>query len=410
MEIAMTLKKIAIILFSYSLYGAEEAGPAPVEPCYKEDFSYFSLKNSIVLSAALLQRTAKEHGYLMHVPVFNRENLRDKQQMTAFFQRQPGYSFHTAQTRDGITISYDFFDRHANRLILVAPGFTNSSKVMASFVEMFPHDDIAIINFRGHGKTKSSSPIFKVLGVEGSVRLGAHEEKDIEAALASIEKLKKHTEKVGLGICYGAFVLAKAQALNEKDGKVLFHKLILDGFWTSLSNFSDKIFKNPALIFNPQSGDAPRWLRSFVNTRLMRGFIQRSLEKGIGSSFNDIDLSSILAHITIPVCCWYGKDDLTISRADFEHAFDALSSKRKAAIITSNPHVRNHLQSPALYAWVCKTFMHYRFSTFEEIMTSAPQVEHMCMAHVQPTRASAALSMMPTLEDCSEFKKNCCTA
>ena len=45
-----------------------------------------------------------------------------------------------------------------------------------------------------------------------------------------------------------------------------------------------------------------------------------------------------------------------VKREEFEQLWNALSGVEKTAIITSNPHVRNHLKQKELYKMICDLY------------------------------------------------------
>ena len=58
----------------------------------------------------------------------------------------------------------------------------------------------------------------------------------------------------------------------------------------------------------------------------------------------------------IPILLIHGKDDLMVLREEFESIWHALPIKNKTALVTSNPHVRNHIKQKEMYKLVCDLF------------------------------------------------------
>jgi len=56
------------------------------------------------------------------------------------------------------------------------------------------------------------------------------------------------------------------------------------------------------------------------------------------------------------ILMFYGKNDYMVTRNEFEQLWNALSGIEKTAIITSNPHVRNHLKQKELYKMICDLY------------------------------------------------------
>lgn len=314
------------------------------------------------------QLARKQLNALNQSLFFKTEILKNKAVMQALLNRDPHHSERSVRTSDGVAITYSFFDNHKKDLVIVGPGFTNDKGKLANLKEILSTCDVAILNFRGHGTRKSLSPLYKMLGIGGEVRLGAEEEKDVIAVVNDARK--DHELVIGLGICFGAFVIAKAQALAEQKGEKLFDKIIVDGMWLSLPSFAEKIIADPALIFNPQRGGASFLVKSIFKRPIVQKCLFGCIKKGTGVAIEQVDLTDLLQHITIPTLMFYGKDDLTISRAEFEKVFNLLGAHEKAAIVTSNPHVLNHIKSKELYALACQLFIEQPFDAFIDMLTN----------------------------------------
>ena len=241
---------------------------------------------------------------------------------------------------------------------------------------MFTNYDVVIFNYRGHGIKPgfNINPLYLMLGLDSNIRFGAEEENDLMAVVASVTSAKKYKKVIGLGICFGGFVMIKAQAIAKQNGQKLFDKLILDGAWESLKVFVEKIYENPALILNPQSGRASKRLQLIFFSKVIKTWTQNYLQKMSGVNFDEINLAGSMKEIDIPILFFYGKNDLTISRNEFEKVFFNLACPQKAALITSNPHVYNHLKSKEFYKAACEIFIEKDFLAFEEIIISKEKI------------------------------------
>jgi len=329
---------------------------------YNKDV-YF-LTNPIEKSFELSQKAntiaLNSHSYLNLSPFFDTNLIKDSKKVLAEFSKDPNHKEIIIKTSDNHELTCSFFDRKKDKIIIIGPGFTNSKEKMAPFVHIFTDYDILIINFRGHGlkKSFSLSPFYNLFGVDTSIKLGMQEEQDVFAALNYAHQNKKYTKTVGIGICFGAFIFAKTQAIAELNNQPGFDKLILDGCWHSLKEFVEKLKNDPCLMFDPQRGGTSpevRWLfkRNFISNSLIT-----SIENLIGIEFEKVDLKNYLKNIkNCPILYFYGKDDLTINRQEFENIWNSTGTQEKLAIITSNPHVHNHLKSKELYKLICETFM-----------------------------------------------------
>jgi len=264
---------------------------------------------------------------------------------------------------------FSYFNRDSDTLILIGPGFTNSKEKMVPFVHMFLDYDLAILNFRGHGHSEwSFSPLYHLAGVDSNIQLGASEENDVFAVIETLTKNKKYKKIIGLGICFGAFIFVKAEAIAQEKNIKLFDKLILDGCWLSLDLAKEKIFNDPYLIISPQHGGAPDYLKSIFKNKTFKNSLQWCVENACNIRFSHISLENYLKEIKIPVLLFQGKNDLMISRDEFEEIWNNLSTD-KVAIITSNPHVHNHLRSKELYKLVSDLFIEENFSIFVNILS-----------------------------------------
>jgi len=266
-------------------------------------------------------------------------------------------------TKDGLKIHCTFFDRNSNKLLVIAPGFTNAREKMTPFLAMFPDHDIVIFDFRGHGYNNKGGNRKRYLcqrnvleyvsgiNIDASVvTLGDTEHLDVLAIVKTFKARKTYTAVHGLGVCYGAFVLLKTAAIY----KGLFDKIVLDGSWLSRDLFIEKIRRDPKLMFDPQAGGwQNHWF--WTNKRILN-FIEFFLFSLAGLPRHDLSLTDYIHKITnTELLFFHSKNDLTISRAEFETIWNGIGVN-KTAIITSNPHVRNHWKQNALYKLTCDLF------------------------------------------------------
>ncbi|MCK4265204.1 hypothetical protein KAW80_02480 [Candidatus Babeliales bacterium] len=267
------------------------------------------------------------------------------------------------KTEDNIELFCMFFDRkrkNNDRVVVIGPGFTNEKEKMAPLAYTHIDSDVLIMNFRGHGnKGPSLNPIKKTLGIDSAVRLGGEEEKDVFAVVKHLRNLsgKYYKQIVGHGICYGALIFAKSQGVKESQGEVLFDKLILDGTWKSLNGFKEKIINDPMLIVNPQKGGASNSVKWIFGKSWFNKSLQHIIEKTCKIKFDDLDVTNYLKHIKIPVLFFYGKDDKTIYRNEFEAIWNSTASQQKIACITSIEHVWNHLKLKEFYKLMSELFI-----------------------------------------------------
>lgn len=346
----MNIKKL--LLFVSFLIQAQEQ--------YQHSLYFITNNNAFAVSDEVQTAAFNLNKDLGLSKYYDTTKLMDCAWVQQEFAKDSTHSERQAKTEDNVDITYSYFNRNADTLLVIGPGFTNAKEKMAPFVHMFTNYDIAIVNFRGHGYSNSIriSPLYNMLGIDSSVQLGAHEEKDIIAVTTQLKKTKKYKTVIGLGICFGAFIVAKAESVHMQQHQMpLFDKIILDGCWLSLNKFAEKITNDPYLIINPQTGGASNWVRSLFKRKAISNCLQCCIEKGLNIQFAQVDILDHLKHIHIPTLLFYGKDDLTITRHEFEEIWQGLASTKKAAIITSNPHVHNHLKSKEMYKLATELFI-----------------------------------------------------
>ncbi len=276
-------------------------------------------------------------------------------------------------TQDNIEINCLYFNRNSDNLIVVGAGFTNAKELMAPFINMFPNYDIVLFDYRGHGinqkdisvwykpLTKVKKYINKAFGVDTNItRMASMEDLDVTAVVEYFKynNNKKYTCVTGLGICYSALIFLQAQALHRT--KKLFDKIILDGCWLSLKKFVTKLSQDPKLLISPQFGGL-QYTYPFNQKWFQKGFrIMAPIVLNI--DYENSNLNNLLTFITnTPILYFYGKNDLTIDRTDFETIFNGLSASENrnaiTAIITPIPHVRNHLWIKEFYKFACDNFI-----------------------------------------------------
>lgn len=299
---------------------------------------------------------------------FDTTKIVDNKWVKRELEKDQTHSEKTVQTKDKKNISFSFFNRNSDTLILIGPGFTNNKEKMVPFAHMFLEYDVAILNFRGHGHSNNFrwNPLYHLTGVDHDIQLGACEENDVFAIIENLKKEKKYKKIIGLGICFGAFAFVKAQAIAERAEVKLFDKLILDGCWLSLDATKNKILNDPYLIVSPQKGGAPSFLKRIFQNKKFINSLEWCIEKLCNIKFAHINLEKYLKRINIPTLFFYGKDDLMIKRNEFEEIWKHLKTDEKVAIITDNPHVHNHLRSKELYKLNCDLFIEQNYESFLE--------------------------------------------
>jgi len=281
---------------------------------------------------------------------------------------------------DEITSQMTHFDRGSDKLLVVGTGFTNSREMMSPFIDMFPDYDIVIFDFRGHGHHESSwlnpfswswSFTKSMFGCDlEEVGLGNVEEKDVFTVVDSCKKLKNYNQVLGLGVCYSAFILLKAACVASQNGQRLFDKIVLDSCWESLPKFIDKIKKDPKTILDPQKGGCENhWL---YTSSYLQGPLFWFAENFMGLEIHDVSILDYLSHLKETELFFiYGKDDLMITRGEFETVWNTVPAGiKKTALITCHPHVRNHLKSKELYKLACELFFDENQDSYYKLLSN----------------------------------------
>ncbi|HBS48442.1 TPA: hypothetical protein DEO28_02150 [Candidatus Dependentiae bacterium] len=383
-------KKINLLLFlSFSLpnlLAEKDWYGNSAESKNSKDFTYVVSsfnETGFEISEAIKEAAKKKNGYLNESKLFDAQIIKDTKAVKKILKENVKAEECYTKTIDGVDISYSYIARGGDNVIIVAPGFTNAKETMAPFVEMFWNNrdcDIVLMNFRGHGDLMNKSKdqgrlnnfFKKFLEVDLSVsRFGFKEEEDIFAVVKAVkekklEKDKKQYKKViGLGVCYGAMLMAKAQGLKNKEGEKLFSDLILDGCWLSLKSIIDNGKNNMALFFDPQHGGS-KWgitsaeycITAVLQRWPVQMFLMWQVSKLSDNKLNDdIRVTTYLPNIKdTNVLMFYSRNDLVISRDYFETIWETINVP-KAVVITSNPHVRNHLKQKELYKFACDNFI-----------------------------------------------------
>ncbi|MBS1988462.1 hypothetical protein JST56_05735 [Candidatus Dependentiae bacterium] len=260
-----------------------------------------------------------------------------------------------AKALDGQSVHCTYFNRKSDKLLIIGEGFTNAREVMSPFIDMFPDYDLVLFDFPGQGLDANQYALSTLcIGVDSSrTQFGGHEERYVEAVVDHFKKSKTYTQVYGLGVCYSAFIFLKSAALRSD----LFDKLILDGCWISVPRIVEKLSGDFKLICDPQRGGwKDHW---FWGTQLAQDGLMWFTKKILGFPVNE---TSLVEHLPkapdIPLLFFHGKDDLMVHRNEFDILWKGLSHvQQKTAVITSNPHVRNHLKQKEVYALISDLFL-----------------------------------------------------
>jgi pimeloyl-ACP methyl ester carboxylesterase len=378
---------------------ANQAIPQPITYAYQTEVNVNN-EEDFELPPQLEALAQTCYSHLNSSLFFNTKFIQHPQEVRQWHKERLNGQCFTVTTRDGFQISGTFFDRHSDHVIIIGPGFTNNRELMAPFVAMFEDADIVLFDFRGHGYGEkpisffsSSLSMYFFEADAHKTTIGKKEELDVLAIISHIKKIKNNPNyKIyGLGICFGAFVFLKTAALYPNT----FDKLVLDGCWLSLRLFIEKIKKDPRLICVPQEGG---WEKNwFFRRKLTQKALEPLARYLFGFDLAEVSLVDILEKNKtnlqqLDVLFFQGKNDLVVLRNEFEQFWNALPTQKKTAIITSNPHVKNHWKQKELYALLCRLFFELPQPNFIAALKSPTIVCKQIINALQNKLAAALLA------------------
>ena len=147
------------------------------------------------------------------------------------------------ETDDGIELECLHLKRthkENKKCIVLAHGFASVKEHMALFIDIFDKDhDLFLIGLRGHSIPAfyDIRPLKNLFYVDLNTTIGDKEHLDIFAAVDHLNENFGYSKLIGFGSCYGAFLIAKAQAIRRaQNHKHLFNKIILYSLWPSFSS------------------------------------------------------------------------------------------------------------------------------------------------------------------------------
>lgn len=264
---------------------------------------------------------------------------------------------HLVKCKDGTIINSIFHERpDTDTLVVVAHGFGDSAELYTPLLWIFEKASIVFLEFRGHGKNLSISKseksilenIFDLPFSGKETELGKKEEEEVFAVTNYFKKLNKSNYKkvVGMGFCFGAAMMVKAQAKYKN----LFTHLILDSLWPDFKILAEKFLKDPDLLMHPRKNPGGL-LSRFGNYKISRLIFKIIAQTFLFKKSLNINLNicSLLKKIQIPIFLIYGKRDALISRKEFELLWNSINHKQKLAMINNNRHLLTFLKDKELY-------------------------------------------------------------
>lgn len=214
----------------------------------------------------------------------------------------------------------------AKRIFLICHGFKRSKEYMTGFLNIFPHDSLFFIDFRGHGQSEGDR-----------VSLGLHEHIDVIAAARYIKNLLSPALPLyAIGISMGGSAVLRAAA----DGAP---------FDAVISDSAPSSFKDTVVYILQKRYNIPAVLGWSTLTWY---------EWLMGASLAQSCYTTYASKITCPVLLIHDKNDHLI---DYKHAcniFDALGSHCKLLYTPiGSRHGKMHLQQPENYKKVVEYFI-----------------------------------------------------
>ena len=152
------------------------------------------------------------------------------------------------------------------------------------------------------------------------------------------------------------------------------------------------------MLCSPQRGGWKSfWLTSQAWGRDMIKSITESL---FGLKFQSIAVLDYLPHLPkdLNMLFFHGKNDLVITRSEFEKIYTSTPCDYKTAVITSNPHVWNHLKQKELYKLMSNLFVNLPYAQF-----SACLADRVLLAELQTQQLKSIMGLFKNKE--SDVKK-----
>lgn len=310
--------------------------------------------------------SSTENGTLTSKPFFTTAVIKEIARVRELIATPPANLSHykgqelALKTEDSHTIHALYFNRNSDTLIVCAPGFGYHKEVMVPFVDLYPHYDVVIMDQRGHGLEAKPQGVLDRCArasfgiVPSLITYGEKEILDVHQLVTTLRQnaAGRYTKVIGLGFCYSSLIFGKA-AVQFPD---LFDKLIVDGSITSLKKVFMRMQKKPLMLAHLRAGGiGPSWLQDSTFFYSMLTTLQKHLFRGAFDS--DLVNVSNLSKLTIPVMFVHGHQDVMVSDSEFEKLWTATGSSEKAALLTNNRHLINHLKDKELYHYVTTHFI-----------------------------------------------------
>lgn len=237
------------------------------------------------------------------------EYLKELEQHRSRLVKEYGAKKIKFMTKDEVTLAGLLIVRDdAPKTVVLCHGHLDNKEHMRFFINMFPHDNVLLFDFRAHGESDGEL-----------ISIGCHEKEDVLAAVEFVKKDKNTKGKpiVGLGYSMGGAILLSAAA--EIDD---FKALILD---SSFARLDQQISR----AFVARTG-MPRTLFMDATKALFESLSECSIEQ-----INPVEW---IKNVTCPVLIIHSEDDNFVSVADAFTLYKAAHTKKELWIVQEADH------------------------------------------------------------------------
>lgn len=268
------------------------------------------------------------------------------------------------KTDDDYEFEATFHDRGGKYLVIVCHQFNSFQEEACRALWLFDDADVLTFDFRGHGKNRVRrllSSLFTLRVDFQTFQFGKKEELEIKSAVEYCKKQREndpYQKVVGLGFCFGAAMLAKAQALYPD----LFTHLILESCWPKMDILLDRFLGYPRLATLPNDPNYRQKnsrLKKFFGNKKIKKTLKIILERILCKQKIDFSICPLdyLKKVKIPVMFSHGNNDNLIKFSEFESMWKALDNNLKVAFVTNDGHIVNSRKNKFLFKTIANLFV-----------------------------------------------------
>ncbi len=306
------------------------------------------------LDARVIEGAFKKHQSLNAWQHFNTERIKKDAAFQQQVFAQENAQKITVTAPDGHLFDALFVDRGSDKAIMLGQGFHARKEYLLPFLKLFEGYDLLFFDYKGHRELMwtylhNRRNTLTTYFIEP--------QKEVRALGAFLRNRKKYTSVIGLGMCYSGLIFCGAQAASERDGKMLFDKLILDSTIHSMQEVAFQVFKDPLLCCNHKTGGAPKfvqWMLSTTPVRFLAGALGWIF---LGQQFSGITITEYLKHIHVPILFICAGDDKFIASDVPMRMYEAAQKDSCCMISFPCQHTLNHIKHKELYAHLVREFI-----------------------------------------------------